>query len=121
MGLFTDIDAEIIDVLHDLQHVEQGESAEIVFEKLSATNAPVDLVSVSSFEYDERSADNRQLPPDVLYELRIPESLLSADSFRGFSSIRHGTRRFRVVTPSPFPPSGMNRFWRFWLITQEMV
>lgn len=119
MGLFTEIDAEIIDVLHDIQHVEQGEEAEIVFEKLNGMNAPTDLFSVDSFEYDERTANNTQLPPDVLYELRIPETLLERANVTGAASVRHGAQRFTIIRPSPFAPAGFNRFWRFWLSPAE--
>jgi hypothetical protein len=124
-GLFTDVDAIVIDVLHDLQHVQQGECGLLIFEKLNpATNAPEEDFTIDSFEYDDRSANDRALPPDVQFEVRISEGVLRPDELDGVVSIQHetpqGTIRFAIVKPSPFWPSGLDRFWRIWLAVAEV-
>lgn len=126
MGLFTDVDQIITEVFHDLQHVQQGEGSTVTFEKLTpGTNAIEDLIAIDSFEYDERSIENRALPPDVQYEMRISEAIIEASDLIGCSSVRHatpqGTVRYQIVRPSPFWPSGFNRVWRFWLMPAEVV
>jgi len=126
VGLFTKLDQIVIGVLHDVQHVRQGEAPTIVFEKLNpSTNAVIDLLTIDSFEYDDRTAENRALPPEVQYELRISEAILEPGDYNGIASIRHetpqGITRYSIIRPSPFWPSGFNRFWRFWLTASEII
>ncbi len=105
--------------LHLAQHVYAGESRTLVFEKLDADNVPRSLFEINEFEYSELTATGTKLPPDVDFELRISELVFDPDLHKGVCSILHGDRRFGIVSPSPFAPSGADRFWRFWLAPKE--
>lgn len=98
----------------------------LVIEKLNAsTNAPETLTTITEFEIDTADARKRQLPPEVMYEVRVRESLLSLTDLLNASSAKQasaqGTIRYSILRPSPFWPSGLNRLWRFWLVPMEVV
>jgi hypothetical protein len=55
-----------------------------------------------------------------LYELQIHESMLDATTdVPNVVAVQHSGVIYQIIRPSPFPPTGMLRFWRFWLSPQE--
>jgi hypothetical protein len=74
----------------------------------------------AAWSYSDRDASNNRLPPDVLYELQIHESLLDAVvDVPGITAVRHSGVIYQIIRPTPLPPTGLLRFWRFWLSPQE--
>ncbi len=119
MNAIANMHRQRIASLHLARHVYAGESRTLVFEKLDTANVPRSNVEIGEFEYSDTTADGRQLPPEAVFELRVSELVLSEADYQGTCSILHGDKRFRVVSPSPFSPQGMERFWRFWITRAE--
>lgn len=67
----------------------------------------------------ETTLDGKQLPPDVQYELRIPEDQLTTQQFKRIVTVLHKSIIYQIIRPSPFLPLGLNRLYRFWLSPQE--
>lgn len=72
-----------------------------------------------AWDYGERDAEGRLLPPGVQYELRVAESLLVTADLKLITGIKIDGVIYQVTLPSPFPPEALRRFWRFWLSPQE--
>ncbi len=106
----------------DIRHVLSGEAGEIVLLKRdSSTNAPVELLTVDQygFSFKDEDAKGNRLPPNVLFELQVPEDAIEAEEVRQTIAIQHGAQVYSIVGPSPFKPAGFQRFWRFWLAPTE--
>jgi len=111
---------KILEYARRQRHVAAGEDAAIGFERLSGTNTPTVFLPIErAWEYGDKTFEGKQLPAEVPLELRISEVELAADAFTGTCSILHGDRRFGVISPSPFAPAGVDRFWRFWIAPKE--
>lgn len=121
MSLLADVQAASIKWEHKLNHADQGEPMQVVFMQRGAANALVDGKTVEAFGYSERTIEDGFLPQSVQYELRISEGLLTEADLKRNVGLRHGVRLFRVLQPSPFPPSGQFRFWRFWIAGVEKL
>jgi hypothetical protein len=121
MSLLADVQAASLKWEHKLNHVDQGEAITIVFMQRGAANALVDGKQVEASPYSDRQIDGGFLPADVQYELRIAEGLLTDTDLKRNVGLRHGDRLFRVIQPSPFPPTGSSRYWRFWIAGVEKL
>jgi len=83
-------------------------------------NALTDYLTIDrAWDYGERDSDGRLLPPEVQYEARIAESLLSVSAAAQIAALQHDGVIYQIHRPSPFPPQGLRRFWRFWISPQE--
>lgn len=127
-GILTQPNLRRLDALRRVRHVLQGEAGSISLLKRDAsTNALVALLSIESgWTYSDHDAGGRALPPSVMFELQVAEELITKANIDQTAAIQHGQRRFQIVQFSPgepgiFPPTGLNRFWRFWLAPLEEV
>lgn len=126
-GLLTQSHKKRLDALRKVRHVLQGEEGTIVLLKRDVTNALVELLSIdSAWSYGDKDVDGRTLHPAVMFELQIAEEMITIDNVKHTTAVQHGTQRFQIVQVSPgepgiFPPSGLYRFWRFWLAPLEEV
>lgn len=122
-GILTQPHAQRLETLRNVRHVSQGEDGSIIFLKREpGTNALVTLFTVSkSWTYTDSTADGGQLPPEVLFELQIAETVLTKANLQGAAAVKHGQRVFQIRRPSPYEPTGLQRFWRFWLSPVEEV
>lgn len=99
--------------------VANGHSGEITLLKMVNGSQVPHLVINRAWDYGERDSDGRLLPPDVQYELRIAESLLTAADPKIITGIQEGDIIYQIERPSPFPPQALLRFYRFWISPQE--
>lgn len=120
-GILTQPHAQRLEALRQVRHVLQGEEPSILFLKREpGTNALSELLSVDkSWTYDGADAIGNKLPPDVLFELQVAETLISPDDLKQAAAVQHGSKIFQILRPSPFAPTGFARFWRFWLAPAE--
>jgi hypothetical protein len=121
MSLLGDIQAANIGWAHRLNHTDQDETSQMFLMKRGAANELVEGKQIESFEYCDRTIEGQYLPEGVGYELRIAEEVLSDSDLKRNMGLKHGDRFFRVLQPSPFPPSGAYRFWRFWIAGVEKL
>jgi hypothetical protein len=123
MSLIANLEANNLAFQRAAQHVGQGEAGAIVFLKREpGTNALITLAIVSdNWAYSSVDRSGHALPPEALFELQIAEGVIAAETVKQAAAIQHGARRFRIVRPSPFEPTGLDRFWRFWLSPAEEV
>lgn len=116
-----------LEALRRVRHALQGEEPSILLLKRDLTNALVELISVDqSWAYADRAADGSRLPPSVMFELQIAEEMISVAELNQVAAVKHGQQVFQIVTVAPgepgiFKPSGLDRFWRFWLAPLEEV
>jgi hypothetical protein len=99
--------------------VANGQSGEITFLKMVSGAQVVHKVVTQAWDYGERDAVGRLLPPNVQYELRVAESLLVAADLKLITGIKIDGVIYQIELPSPFPPQSLRRFYRFWLSPQE--
>lgn len=121
MSLLSRIQAAGVKWEYKLFHIGQDEPSTMVLVKRGSLNALVDGPVLTSFGYTEEDVDGGALPDGVNYELRVDEELLTEDDLKGITGIRHGSKLFRVVQPSPFYPSNKSRIYRFWLAAVEKL
>jgi len=102
-------------------HVNAGESGVIwLMRQIAATGGFAPLLPVEAeWCYSERDFEGARLPDGVQYELRVAEGRLSDAQTRLGVAWKHGARQFQVLRPSPLPPAGDVRFWRFYLSLAE--
>lgn len=102
--------------------MQPDEAEGFIFEKrVAGTNAMADSLTITDFRIGTRQSDGTLLPPGVMFEVRIPESLLTWADLRAVARVKHGSQAYMVEGPSPFPPAGRNRRWRLWLVLAEQV
>lgn len=100
--------------------VANGQSGDLTFlHYVNGVLTPGKVLS-AAWSYSDRDANNIRLPLDVLYELHIHESLLDATAdVPSIVAVQHSGVIYQIIRPTPLPPTGMLRFWRFWLSPQE--
>lgn len=125
MSLSTETTDVFSEMFSDFCRDVATEDGSIVFEKLSGTNAPEELFTVTEYELDSADAYKKQLPPDVQMELRINESNLASADILQASSVKHVTDartiRYALLRPAGYFPTRFNRLWTFWLSSAELV
>lgn len=125
MSLVSELQAFNIDFQHQATHEGQSEGSTLTFEKLDTDGSTIDLFSVTSFEYSDRDFEGRKLPEGTDYELRISEDEITDTDFIAASSIRHtrpqGTLRYSIIREGMKWPTGLVRFYRFWMTAAEVV
>lgn len=125
MSLATETTAEFEQMFSEfVANVAPNDDA-LILESLDSNNAPQTLTTITEYEIDSRDARKKQLPPEVMFEVRVRESLLTLPDMLNLSSAKRastqGTMRYQIIRPSPFWPMGLNRLWRFWLTPLEIV
>lgn len=126
-GTLTQPHFQRIEALRRVRHVSQGEPGSISLLKRDSTNALVEVLPIDkAWTYSDVDAGGRALPPQVMFELQVAEELLTLDDVRQVAAIQHGQQVFQIARVSPgepgiFPPTGLLRFWRFWLAPLEEV
>ena len=117
-----------LEALRRVRHVLQGEEGSISLRKRDATTKElVELISIDTgWTYSDRDVNGRGLPPSVMFELWVAEELITRAQIKQVAAVQHGAQRFGIVQFSPgepgiFQPSGLQRFWRFWLAPLEEV
>lgn len=99
--------------------VANGQSGVAVMLKMVGGEQVTHKTIIKAWDYGERDAEGRLLPPGVQYELRVAESLLVAADLKLITGASIDGVIYQVTLPSPFPPQSLRRFWRFWLSPQE--
>lgn len=99
--------------------VANGQPGDLLLLRYSGNALASYLTLSNAWDYGDRMCNGTQLPPDVLYELRFHESLLSASDAKYIAAVQHNGIIYQIIRPSPIPPTGINRFWRFWITPQE--
>lgn len=99
--------------------VSNGQSGDLTFHRYQNGALTAYKVVSAAWDYGDRDYAGNQLPPEVLYELRVHERVLDLAERTYLSAVEHGGVTYQIVRPSPILPTGMNRFWRFWLMPQE--
>lgn len=99
--------------------VANGVSGELICLRYQNNALATYLTVANAWHYAERDYEGNQLQSDALYELQIHESLLTASQVLAVVGIRHSGIIYKIERPSPLPPTGLNRFWRFWITPQE--
>lgn len=126
-GILTQPHFQRLETLRRVRHVLQGEDASVTLLKRNASNKLVELLSIDeAWTYSDRDVNGGGLPPQVMYELQVAEELITRTDMKQIAAVEHGAQRFQIVLISPgepglFPPTGLNRFWRFWLAPLEEV
>jgi hypothetical protein len=126
-GILTQAHFQRLEALRRVRHLLQGEEPSISLLKRDATNALVSLLSIDSgWTYSDADANGSRLPPQVMFELQIAEELIVIDDVKQTAGVQHGQQRFHIVQisagePGIFPPTGLRRFWRFWLAPLEVM
>ena len=109
-----------LEALRQLTHARQGEVGTISLMRRDSVNGLVESLSIEkAWFYDEADADGRRLPEGVRFELQVAEELITSDDLKQLAAIQHGDIIFKILAPSPFRPTGLQRFWRFWLTEAE--
>lgn len=122
MSINANIQAANIGWGYKLAHVAESEASSFIFETRNAgTNGMASSKTITKFRIATRQSDGTQLPPDVAFEVRIAESLLTWADLRGVARVKHGSQAYKIQAPSPWPPMGRNRRWRLWLVPAEQV
>lgn len=99
--------------------VANGQSGEVTLLKsVNGVQVSHKLIS-QAWDYGERDAVGRLLPPEVQYELRIAENLLQSTDLRIITGAKIDGVIYQIIRPSPYPPESLRRFYRFWLSPQE--
>lgn len=116
---FADAQYDALELARQEKFVANGQSGEVTFLKsvngALATHKLIDR----AWDYGERDSDGRLLPPDVQYELRVAESLLTAADLKVIVGAKIDGVIYQITRPSPFPPQSLRRFYRFWISPQE--
>ena len=126
-GILTQPHLRRLEALRRNHHLLQGEQGSISLLKRDSTQALVELLAIdSSWFYGDRDVNGRALPPWVTFELQVAEELIVTDNIHQTAAVQHGQKRFQIAQredtrPGIFPPTGINRFWRFWLAPLEEV
>lgn len=120
MSVVSGIQSANLEFVRQTQFATHSEG-EIVFlargsEQYTLENTSGISTSWAISEYD---IAGRRLPPDVLYELQIAESALTAERYAAIIAVKHQSVIYQIVRPSPFPPIGETRIYRFWISPQE--
>jgi hypothetical protein len=99
----------------------QGHSDDLVCLGYSAGSLVTIGTIQQSWAIGDSSSEGRSLPPDVLHELWIDAQELTAQSISQtqIAAFRYSGIIYQIIRPSPFPPSGLDIFWRFWIAPQE--
>lgn len=124
-GILTQAHMQRLEALRRVRHVLQGEEGTITLLKRNATNKLVPLLSIDrGWTYSDQDANGGRVPPQVMVELQVAEELLTLDDVKQGAAWEHGIRRFHIVAisegePGIFLPTGLHRFWRFWLAPLE--
>jgi len=124
-GILTQPHTLRLNALHRVRHVLQGEEPSISLLKRGTANELIELIPIDSgWTYGDAAAGGGRLPPQVMFELQIAEELLTMDVVKQVAAVEHGAQRWHIVQvsqgePGIFPPTGINRFWRFWLAPLE--
>jgi hypothetical protein len=120
-GILTQAHTRRLEALHRVRHILQGEDPSIVFlQRTPGTNALSQSLTISqNWTYTDRDASGDKLPPEVRFELQVAEPLFTKANLQQTVAVQHGQKIFRIVRPSPFEPTGFQRFWRFWLAPAE--
>lgn len=115
MSTVADIQAYNLAFQNRTEHTLQGDTATVVLETLGASNTVTDLLTVKDAPMRRVDYQGRQLPPGVEFELHIAEATIDLDDLRNVSGVRRitpqGTLRHVPISPSPFSPEGLHRFW----------
>jgi hypothetical protein len=122
MSLHSDLYESAFQFGNQVEQVEQGEEAQFVL--LTMDKATKTLVEHKTVAGQMRSADVRNnLPPDVLFELMLPESAMVQADVKKVYAVRHALANaiytYKIKTPSPIEPYGTYRYWRLWLVPME--
>lgn len=125
-GILTQPHLQRLESLRRVRWVLQGEPGSISLLKRDSTKALVEFLSVdrgvAPFNEDP---DGNRLPPGVQLELQVAEELISREDYDQAAAIQHGEQLYRILNPQAeaeeFRPSGLRRFWRFWLAPLEEV
>lgn len=124
-GILTQPHFQRLEALRRVRHALQGEEPSISLLKRDSTNKLVPLLSIDSgWTYSDTDANGSRLPPQVMFELQIAEELVTIEEVKQIAGVEHGIRRFRIAVvsegePGIFLPTGLHRFWRFWLALSE--
>jgi len=97
----------------------EHQQGEIVMMAYSGGALADSLTITQSWTRSDRTHEGDRLPPEVLYELRIAEDQLTAAQGLSVTAVRHSSVIYQIIRPTPLPPTGLLRFWRFWLSPQE--
>lgn len=73
----------------------------------------------ASWAISSLDIEGKRLPPDVLYELQIAEASLTSERYVAIVAVKHRSVIYQIIRPSPFPPIGQARVYRFWISPQE--
>jgi hypothetical protein len=126
-GILTQPHFQRLEALRRVRHVLPGEEPSISLLKRDSTNALVALLSIDNgWTYSDVDAGGSRLPPQVMFELQVAEELVVIDEVKQTAGVQHGQQRFHIVQvsagePGIFAPTGLNRFWRFWLAPLEVM
>lgn len=115
----ADIQYDALELARQEKFVANGQSGELMLLKMTSGKYANHRLIDKAWDYGERDSDGRLLPPDVQYELRIAESLLTDADLKIITGIEIDGVIYQVERPSPFPPQSLRRFYRFWLSPQE--
>lgn len=104
--------------------VPEDDSESVLYlERLSEANAPTQSNEIRQFKFYDRAFDGTRLPPDVTYEIRIPEDALTADDLQRVSSLTLetplATTRYSIERIHCFPPFAECRLWRLGVTAKE--
>lgn len=113
------IQYDALELARQEKFVANGQSGEAVMLKMVNGSQAAHKSILQAWDYGERDAEGRLLPPGVQYELRVAESLLVAADLKIITGVSIDGVIYQVTLPSPFPPQSLRRFWRFWLSPQE--
>jgi len=130
MSVLGDVQAYNVTFAQELAHTQHGEGpnslgegSTIFFERLSGTNEPTQSAGIDHFKFYDRAFDGTQLPPEVKYEIRIPEDSLTSTDLLRVSSLTLetpiATTRYSLVKEHFYPPFGECRLWRLGVAPKE--
>lgn len=109
-GILTNPTAQILEVQRQVRQVLLGgERGELKFLRLAAgTGVPEESSSIrSSWSYaPAKVADSAGI------EIRIAETVMKAEDLLGVAQLEIEGRSYSIVKPSPFSPSGTDRFFK---------
>ena len=126
-GILTHAQMSSLEAIRRVNLVLQGEPESISLQKFdTVTGSFVDFLTVekSFYPFFNRDAEGRALPPDVQFELRIGELMITDEQAKQVAAVQYGSQRFRVVRgdqaePGILGPIGPKRFWRFHIAALE--
>lgn len=124
-GTLTQAHMRRIEAMRRVRHELQGEDPSISLLKRGTGSALVEFLPIDQgWAYGDRAADGGRLPPSVMFELQVAEEMITADQIVQVAAVQHGQQIFQIVAialgePGIFRPTGIQRFWRFWLAPLE--